>query len=234
MDPYGYSERYFENRECKYYPCHDLEHVNCLFCYCPMYPYADCPGDHTYIEKESGRIKNCTNCTFPHRAENYETVLRFLSSHMAQNDQKSYRFWGSDHADQKPVGEPYSIIRDPGHLYDILSDLWCAETCAPRMRAQWSEDNKTLGQCSITAFLVQDIFGGEVYGIPLADGSVHCYNVVGNRAFDLTSEQFGEKTLDYSHSSRQFREAHFQKEEKRERYELLKSRLLSKILQPAP
>lgn len=50
--------------------------------------------------------------------------------------------------------------------YDLLSHIWSADTCAPRMRQNWSPENKTLGQCSITAFLLQDIYGGEVYGVP--------------------------------------------------------------------
>ena len=33
--------------------------------------------------------------------------------------------------------------------YDILSEIWCEYTCAPRLRNGWSEQNKTLGQCSI-------------------------------------------------------------------------------------
>ncbi|MFW5671451.1 MAG: cysteine-rich small domain-containing protein, partial [Acetivibrio ethanolgignens] len=32
------SYRFFENRECKYFPCHKgLKELNCLFCYCPLY-----------------------------------------------------------------------------------------------------------------------------------------------------------------------------------------------------
>ena len=117
--------------------------------------------------------------------------------------------------------------RTPRDLYDELRKLWCAETCAPRMRDKWSEDNPTLGQCSITAFLAQDLFGGKVFGIPLGDGNFHCFNVVGDCVFDLTSEQFGERQLDYGHTTEQFRETHFAKEEKRQRYEYLRSKLLA-------
>ena len=83
----------------------------------------------------------------------------------------------------------------------------------------------TLGQCSITAFLAQDIFGGKVYGILRPDGNYHCYNVVGDCVFDLTSEQFGDEKLDYENNPEQFREVHFAKTEKRERYEYLKEQL---------
>ena len=32
------SYRFFSNRECQYYPCHEgIEEMNCLFCYCPLY-----------------------------------------------------------------------------------------------------------------------------------------------------------------------------------------------------
>ena len=98
-------------------------------------------------------------------------------------------------------------------LYDRLWPLWRIDTCAPRLRPDWTPENRTLGQCSITAFLVQDLLGGKVYGVPLADGSVHCFNEALGCVFDLTSAQFGEEKLDYAG--------------KRARYELLKSRLLS-------
>ncbi len=138
---------------------------------------------------------------------------------------KEYKFYGWKDADVKAVNKIYKGIDTPYDLYDVLSKLWCAETCAPRMRDKWSPDNKTLGQCSITSFLVQDIFGGKIYGIPLPDGGFHCYNVVDGHLFDLTSEQFHGEPLDYSDNPEQFREVHFDKDEKRERYNLLKGKL---------
>ena len=135
------------------------------------------------------------------------------------------QFYGREGADAAPVAAEYAAVRDPRMLYELLSGIWCADTCAPRMRGDWSPENPTLGQCSITAFLAQDIFGGKVYGVPLEDGNVHCFNRVGNCEFDLTSEQFGSMKLDYANCAEQFREIHFAKEEKRLRYEDLKARL---------
>ena len=94
-----------------------------------------------------------------------------------------------------------------------------------RMRQNWTKENMTLGQCSITAFLAQDIFGGKVYGILRPGGNYHCYNVIRDCKFDLTSEQFGDEVLDYEENPEQFREVHFAKEEKRMRYEKLKEEL---------
>ncbi len=141
-----------------------------------------------------------------------------------------YRFYGWQSADIKPVNEKWKDIENPRMLYDILTKLWSADTCAPRMRDEWSEDNKTLGQCSITAFLVQDIFGGEVYGIPREGGNYHCYNVAGERTFDLTSEQFGDEELIYDNKYLQSRQEHFKKSEKYERYKILSERLADYLL----
>ena len=76
------SYRYFENRDCKYYPCHQgTDRINCLFCYCPLYPMQNCPGDYRMIEKADGqRIKSCMDCTFPHKEENYDKVNQILKS----------------------------------------------------------------------------------------------------------------------------------------------------------
>lgn len=139
-----------------------------------------------------------------------------------------YNFYGWETATITTENKTYPLIHTPRDLYDALSKIWCADTCAPRMRHEWSEDNKTLGQCSITAFLAQDIFGGRVYGILRDGGNYHCYNVIGDCCFDLTSEQFGEeaKSLVYENNPEQFREVHFAKEEKRLRYEKLRQMLL--------
>jgi len=137
---------------------------------------------------------------------------------------KTYRFYGWETADVK---DKHGLT--PRDYYDLLSDVWCPETCAPRMRADWSPENPTLGQCSITAFLLQDLYGGKVYGVPLPDGNYHCFNTVEGCTFDLTSEQFGDAALDYANCPEQFREVHFAKQEKHLRYVLLKQKLLERM-----
>lgn len=141
----------------------------------------------------------------------------------------SYKFYGHDSKSVKPISQEYKNIKDQRHLYDLLDKVWSIETCAPRYRGDWNETNKTLGQCSITSFLVQDIFGGEIYGVPLKEGGFHCFNVIGEVVFDLTSEQFGEEKLDYVHVTKQTREKHFASEEKYQRYLLLKEGLLKQL-----
>lgn len=75
------SSRFYENRECEYYPCHKSENgLNCLFCYCPLYAMTNCPGDYKLIQVDGKQIKSCEDCMFPHRYENYEAIMQILKN----------------------------------------------------------------------------------------------------------------------------------------------------------
>ena len=134
-------------------------------------------------------------------------------------------FYGSEYSDLKSANGKYAFAESLGNLYRLLLGCWRRDTCAPRMQEKWSESNPTCGQCSITAFLAQDIFGGDVYGVPLGDGNYHCFNKVGDAMFDLTSEQF-DHPLAYTMDFPQSRETHFAKPEKKHRYDILKAALM--------
>lgn len=67
--------KYFQNRECEFFPCHkgaDESDFNCLFCYCPLYALGhECGGNFRYLENG---IKSCENCMIPHKLANYEFI----------------------------------------------------------------------------------------------------------------------------------------------------------------
>ena len=68
--------KFFKNTDCEYYPCHtNIEELNCLFCFCPLYPFKDCGGNCEYTKKG---LKLCTHCTVPHIPENYEHIMSLL------------------------------------------------------------------------------------------------------------------------------------------------------------
>lgn len=78
---------YFGHETCEYYPCHRGWHetgrneaeFNCLFCYCPLYSREQCPGTPSYFMDKTGRrIKDCSNCIYPHQPENYEKIISCL------------------------------------------------------------------------------------------------------------------------------------------------------------
>ena len=142
-----------------------------------------------------------------------------------ENDKKSkYGYLGSGADIKAKSGEYYGVF-SPDDLYAALKKVWCKKTCSDKLKGEWSQKNVTLGQCSITAFLAQDIFGGTVLGGTLKNGAVHCFNKVDGKIFDLTIEQFGDNAPEYLSVSEQNREEHFSDKEKYERYELLKSLL---------
>ena len=66
-----------------------------------------------------------------------------------------------------------------------------------------------------------------MYGILRPDGNYHCYNVIGGKQYDLTIEQFGDEaeSLVFDNKYPQSRDVHFAKEEKFQRYLLLRSLL---------
>lgn len=79
IQPPENSSRFFENKACEYYPCHQgLEAINCLFCYCPFYIKDNCPGFPEFVEHNHKKIKSCVNCTFPHKPEHYDKIQDLL------------------------------------------------------------------------------------------------------------------------------------------------------------
>lgn len=134
-------------------------------------------------------------------------------------------YYGAEKTGVHAVNNDYPGIDTPQDLYIALQSIWCEYSCSPRLRPEWSRDNKSLGQCTITAFLAQDIFGGKVYGIPRGEGVFHCYNEADGVIFDIASEQFGDEKLVYDCSYEQKREDQFADAGKKERYEYLCSEL---------
>lgn len=105
-----------------------------------------------------------------------------------------YRFYGWEHA-----GNIVPIIpcgaANLGEFYMACTHAWCAETCSARFREGWTADNPSLGQCTITAALVHEYFGGDVLALPLIGGGMHSFNRIGGHIVDLACEQFGRDAL---------------------------------------
>lgn len=110
-----------------------------------------------------------------------------------------YRFYGWEFRNAiKPV-RPCGV-KDLGEFYLALLRSWSADTCSARFRSVWScDENPTAGQCTITAAIVREYFGGDIIGLPLIGGGVHSFNLINGVIIDLASEQFGKDALlDYT------------------------------------
>lgn len=79
---------FVHNANCEYAPCHKgweqegyaKEQLNCLFCYCPMYQASHCLGSPQWISGRYGeRIKDCSNCIYPHILSHYENIMQFMA-----------------------------------------------------------------------------------------------------------------------------------------------------------
>jgi len=74
------SYKYFSNFNCCYYPCHsNIDDLNCVFCFCPLFNYEDCGGNYTLLKNI---IKDCSQCSLPHKADNYIYIIDFLKEKM--------------------------------------------------------------------------------------------------------------------------------------------------------
>lgn len=106
------------------------------------------------------------------------------------------------------------------YLKNILKDCWSYETCSPSLKENWNDNNPSLGQCAITALIINDVWGGKIMRCMTSSGS-HYYNLIDNKIVDLTADQFlGEIPL-YNEGQERTREYLLQNEDTKKRYLLL-------------
>jgi hypothetical protein len=113
-------------------------------------------------------------------------------------------------------------IRSPHRLLaSALRAAWSKETSLDPNR--WSDDNPAVGQCAVSALIVQDVYGGSLLRCESPTGS-HYYNRLADGSeLDLTREQFREAFSPRNVEVRS-RDYVLSFEGTRRRYELLKAR----------
>ncbi len=133
----------------------------------------------------------------------------------------------------KKVEKQSNISKE--QLAKILEESWDKQTSASE---EWSPANKALGQCAVTACVVQDYLGGNILNTTatLPDGTPdsHYYNLIDDEEVDLTRSQFPEgttftdgapKTKGYA-STREYVLSH---QPTNDRYDILKQRVAAQI-----
>lgn len=104
-------------------------------------------------------------------------------------------------------------------LNNILDKSWNKDTCHCSLKNYWNDQNKSLGQCAVTALIVNDFLGGKIMGCMCETGS-HYYNLINNQVVDLTKSQFTE-IPNYELGEERTREYLLSNEDTRYRYKLL-------------
>jgi hypothetical protein len=82
-----------------------------------------------------------------------------------------------------------AIFTTPLELYRSLLQVWAADTASPA--GAWSPENPAQNHCSISALIVHDFFGGDIFCTRTVGGN-HFYNSVNGTKWDLTISQFAE------------------------------------------
>ena len=113
-------------------------------------------------------------------------------------------------------------------LTKALNMSWSAESSF--LPEQWSTDNPTRGQCAVTALVVQDYLGGEIIKCDVVgDDDSHFFNKLTNGTIvDLTKSQFDRSAV-FENEQVADREKILSYPGTRERYDLLKSVVVSSL-----
>ncbi len=114
---------------------------------------------------------------------------------------------------------------DKIQLNKIFKKCWSLESSS-----KWEEDSPWKGQCSVTALVVHDHFGGKILKTNI-DGQWHFYNKVNDQVFDLTSEQFNKK-INYQNIESTVEEALLDTSQKQ--YKYLKGQFAKHYLEASP
>ncbi|MBO4556784.1 MAG: topoisomerase DNA-binding C4 zinc finger domain-containing protein, partial [Elusimicrobiales bacterium] len=101
-------------------------------------------------------------------------------------------YYGMELADKNALPVADDRIATLGKLHEALLHAWSRETAFPACREDWSMSNPAFGQCTITAMLVHDLFGGTIHRVRLAGGGTHYFNKIDGMYVDLTSNQFAD------------------------------------------
>ena len=96
-------------------------------------------------------------------------------------------FAGYEIRNHKRLQQKDTPIQTLGDLYEALTHSWQANTAYPSDQKYWSREVPSYGQCAITAMLVYDMFGGELYR---TKDHGHYYNRIDGHWVDLTAHQF--------------------------------------------
>lgn len=121
-------------------------------------------------------------------------------------------------------------------IESAIRDSWCRETSAtPHL---WENTNPSLGQCAVTALLIQDLVGGNIFKCTIPAFGSHYWNRLYQNYgqsvdIDLTRRQFPKGIViepdEESSRNTMLLSARAKKFNTSERYRLLRNRFLKKI-----
>src|SRR6266542_1989932 len=77
------------------------------------------------------------------------------------------------------------------NIQNAIRKSWDQDTCYPSVKDNWKKDLPELGQCAVTALLIQDKLGGNIV---FDETNNHFWNILPNgETIDLTRKQFSDE-----------------------------------------
>jgi hypothetical protein len=117
-------------------------------------------------------------------------------------------------------------IKVPMELAALTSHIrasWTRETS--NAGVEWRPSRPSIGQCAVTALIVQDHLGGEIMRTTVR-GESHYFNVVNGEVIDLTADQFPYSVIGaYANAAPRTREYILGNHHTKQRYDWLSSRV---------
>lgn len=111
-------------------------------------------------------------------------------------------------------------------LRKALENTWTKETS--NSPDKWKKSKPSVGQCAVTALIVNDICGGAIFRGEFSNGETHYWNLVGDNVVDLTRDQFkGELSFDVLGG--RTRSQILKDNDTKQRYETLKEAVTAEI-----
>ena len=139
-------------------------------------------------------------------------------------------YYGEEFGDTIQVkNSVYEEIKTLNDLFGILLKCWDKETAYPASQADYIKDNDpTYGQCTITAIIVNDIFGGTIHKIKIDGRGTHFFNKIDGHYIDLTRDQFDlyNINVNYEQNEEVTKEQCLNNEDTLRRYHVLKEHIV--------
>ena len=105
-----------------------------------------------------------------------------------------------------------------------IKKAWTKETAHPAYQTKWNFENPSIGQCLVTALLIQELKGGEIVSCKVGRYS-HFVNIINGQIEDYTAEQFN-IPIEYKKLAIKDRKTLLKNKDTLKRYEALKANFL--------
>jgi len=109
-------------------------------------------------------------------------------------------------------------------LQRIIEMSWSKESSYSSSQQLWSCSNPSLGQCAVTALIVNDFMGGKIMRCMCGNIS-HYYNLINGNIVDFTASQFNGEIPDYINGQERSREYLLSNNDTKDRYLILLNNL---------